>query len=231
MKFELEETLRGASDEDILSEIRRVANFLGKNTVTVSEFREYGKCSPGTVIRRFGSWNQGIEKASLEVSVKKDITDVDLFKNLEKMWIQLGRQPRYSEVRSPFSEYSNTTYEKRFGKYSKALESFVQWINSEQEDEQEIADVPYKETSNNSFLVHKLKKRTRREISDRMRFRVLARDGFTCQSCGASPLKERGVELHVDHILPWSKGGETVAENLQTKCKQCNLGKGNAFDQ
>jgi 5-methylcytosine-specific restriction endonuclease McrA len=41
---------------------------------------------------------------------------------------------------------------------------------------------------------------------------------------------ERGVELHVDHILPWSKDGETVEENLQTKCSKCNLGKGNAFD-
>ena len=67
-------------------------------------------------------------------------------------------------------------------------------------------------------------------MSDRMRFRILSRDGFTCQSCGASPIKERGVELHVDHIIPWSKGGETVESNLQTKCKKCNLGKGNAFN-
>ncbi len=29
---------------------------------------------------------------------------------------------------------------------------------------------------------------------------------------------------------PGSKGGETVDENLGTKCQQCNLGKGNAFD-
>ncbi|MDE2391146.1 MAG: HNH endonuclease, partial [Rhodospirillales bacterium] len=51
-----------------------------------------------------------------------------------------------------------------------------------------------------------------------------------CQSCGASPQKERGVELHVDHVLPWSRGGETLEENLRTKCQQCNLGKGNAFN-
>ena len=45
------------------------------------------------------------------------------------------------------------------------------------------------------------------------------RDGFTCrftcQSCGASPIKERGVELYVDHIIPWSKGGETEEPNLR----------------
>lgn len=33
------------------------------------------------------------------------------------------------------------------------------------------------------------------------------------------------VELHVDHIMPWAKGGEIVLENLQTLCSKCNLGK------
>ena len=37
--------------------------------------------------------------------------------------------------------------------------------------------------------------------------------------------------IQVDHIVPWSKGGETEESNLQTKCKKCNLGKGNAFDK
>lgn len=56
------------------------------------------------------------------------------------------------------------------------------------------------------------------------------RDGFTCKSCGRSPIKERNVELHVDHILPWSQGGETIDSNLETKCKKCNLGKGNIIE-
>jgi 5-methylcytosine-specific restriction endonuclease McrA len=33
------------------------------------------------------------------------------------------------------------------------------------------------------------------------------------------------VQLHVDHIYPWAKGGETVVENLQTLCMTCNIGK------
>ncbi|MBA3804703.1 MAG: HNH endonuclease, partial [Acidobacteria bacterium] len=36
-----------------------------------------------------------------------------------------------------------------------------------------------------------------------------------------------GVALHVDHIRPWSKDGETLLENLQTLCSECNLGKSN----
>jgi len=54
----------------------------------------------------------------------------------------------------------------------------------------------------------------------------MKRDNFKCQLCGRNPATEAGVILHVDHIVPWSKGGETEIGNLQTLCMQCNLGKG-----
>jgi 5-methylcytosine-specific restriction endonuclease McrA len=56
---------------------------------------------------------------------------------------------------------------------------------------------------------------------------VLRRDNFSCQACGASPAKTPGVILHVDHIRPWSEGGETVFENLHTLCEPCNIGRSN----
>ena len=64
-----------------------------------------------------------------------------------------------------------------------------------------------------------------RVISDKLRYTVLKRDNFKCCACGASPAKDPSVELHVDHIVPWSKGGETTIENLQTLCSKCNIGK------
>jgi hypothetical protein len=55
---------------------------------------------------------------------------------------------------------------------------------------------------------------------------VLARDNWTCCSCGRSP-KEQGIALEVDHIKPRSKGGTDDLSNLQTLCKKCNVGKSN----
>ena len=66
---------------------------------------------------------------------------------------------------------------------------------------------------------------TTRVISDKLRYKVLKRDNFKCCACGASPAKDPSVELHIDHIIPWSKGGETTFDNLQTLCSRCNLGK------
>lgn len=48
---------------------------------------------------------------------------------------------------------------------------------------------------------------------------ILERDNYTCQMC-----QKRGVDLQVDHILPWS---EYVLErfnmnNCRTLCKECH---------
>lgn len=50
---------------------------------------------------------------------------------------------------------------------------------------------------------------------------VLARDGFRCQYCG----DERGV-LTLDHVIPRSRGGESIWENVTTSCAPCNRRKG-----
>jgi 5-methylcytosine-specific restriction endonuclease McrA len=70
------------------------------------------------------------------------------------------------------------------------------------------------------------KRQTKRDINDRLRFKVMKRDNFKCQCCGKSPAVDLGTILHVDHIKPWAKGGETVLEKLQTLCSKCNIGKG-----
>ena len=67
-----------------------------------------------------------------------------------------------------------------------------------------------------------------RSISDKLRYTVLKRDHFKCCACGASPAKDPSVELHIDHIVPVAKGGETSLDNLQTLCSKCNLGKGDS---
>lgn len=52
-------------------------------------------------------------------------------------------------------------------------------------------------------------------------------DDFKCKICGRSPATQTGLKLEVDHIIPWDKGGETIIENLQTLCFDCNQGKSN----
>lgn len=64
----------------------------------------------------------------------------------------------------------------------------------------------------------------RKAISKRLRFAVFKRDGFRCRYCGRTP--EVSV-LHVDHVVPVSKGGTNDPANLVAACSSCNGGKSN----
>lgn len=55
-----------------------------------------------------------------------------------------------------------------------------------------------------------------------LRMRILHRDGFKCQYCGA---EAPDVRLEVDHVIPRSKGGSNRPSNLVTACAPCNRGK------
>lgn len=92
-----------------------------------------------------------------------------------------------------------------------------------------ITDVPERyerlvETESENEVSDYQRKLERAKMSVKLRYSILQRDGFRCQICGRGA--EDGVKLHVDHIIPVSKGGKTVENNLRTLCEDCNLGKG-----
>ena len=66
-------------------------------------------------------------------------------------------------------------------------------------------------------------------MSPSLRYSILKRDNFRCVLCGRSA--QDGVKLHVDHIVPISKGGKTIPDNLRTLCEQCNVGKGSKIEK
>lgn len=232
MKFELTKTLRGRPDDELLELLRNCADKLGQETVTMEQYSEHGIGHATTIARRFGSWPIALDMAGLSPSRSTlNIPENDLFQNLLELWINLQRPPTYGEVDGSTSRFSAKTYANRFGSWTKAIESFVEWANQDsvyaisQPQSQTTSSEPVPNDQSNN-----LSDRKKRQTTLRQRFRVLKRDRFTCQSCGASPAKSLGVELEVDHIVPWSRGGPTEDDNLETKCKQCNLGKGNAFE-
>jgi len=59
---------------------------------------------------------------------------------------------------------------------------------------------------------------------------VFERAGYKCESCGISNedhLAQFGQRLHLDHILPLSKGHALTPDNCQVLCRSCNSKKGN----
>lgn len=208
-----------ASNDELLGDLRRIAEERGIHTVPLMIYRETGRFADTTISRRFGSWNKALLAAGLDTSNQLNIDDERLFENLFNLWQHYGRQPRRSELAHSPSTISQSPYLRRFGSWGQALQQFVDYANGEEA----LAPPP----ATRSYQQH----RTGRDPSLRLRFQVLQRDHFKCRQCGASPATTAGVELHIDHIMPWSKGGETTPDNLQTLCSKCNLVKSNLIPQ
>jgi HNH endonuclease/Homing endonuclease associated repeat len=207
-------------NDELLTDLRRVAELIGSEKITQHKYTELGLYDCSTHVRRFGSWNQALLVAGLSISNRVDISDKELFENILCLWQYYGCQPRRSQLSRLPSTISQSPYNRRFGSWTETLKAFVEYANS---TELELIEKASTETVQSSPT-------TGRDPSLRLRWQILKRDRFTCCSCGASPALTLGVELHVDHIIPWSKGGKTIIENLQTLCSHCNLGKSNIHD-
>lgn len=211
MEYVLNQYHRNIDNDTLLSDLKNVAHNLNSDSVTIDDYNKYGKYHSTTLTRRFGSWFKCLDLAGLKPSRSRiNISQEELFENLESLWVYFGRQPKYHEVKKPLSKFSVGTYEKRFGTYYNALESFIAYVNGEIVDEKNTIDNITKNP---------------RSINYRLRFIVMQRDNFRCKICGASPANTPGIVLHIDHIIPCAKGGKANIDNLQTLCAKCNLGK------
>ena len=63
----------------------------------------------------------------------------------------------------------------------------------------------------------------KQRIPRNLRQRVIERDGLRCVYCDEDLTD---AEIHMDHVIPESQGGETTYNNLQVTCRKCNLAKG-----
>jgi 5-methylcytosine-specific restriction endonuclease McrA len=223
-------------NEELLKDIKRVGTILGKDSFSSNEYNTYGEYSSSTCFKRFSSWNNTLIAAGLKPYIQVNgtrINDIEMLKEIERIWIKLGRQPTTSDIKNGISKYSLHAYTEHFGGWRGALKAFVNYINNDISNETDLVqaeeriestnkDKPTRHTNSSKV---KPQHKTSRDINLRLRFKIMQRDNFKCCICGASPAKDPTVELHIDHIVPWAKGGESTMDNLQTLCNKCNLGK------
>ena len=129
LKCVLNDYHRHISDNDLIEDLQNLASIISQNTVTIDDCNEYGHFHATTLTRWFGSWFTCLTLAGLAPSRSKiGITDEELFEGIENVWIRLGKQPSYAQMRD-LSKYSIGTYEKRFGGWRNALVAFVNYVN------------------------------------------------------------------------------------------------------
>ena len=121
-----------------------------------------------------------------------------MLKNLADVWRTLGRQPAFTEVAKGggVSKFAGGTYRRRFGSWHSTLRAFEAFVRTGGLGAVTLPGQPA------------ARPRSPRKVGWRLRATVLIRTRqlLLCRMCGASPTKDPGETLHVDHIVPWSKG-------------------------
>jgi hypothetical protein len=182
----------------------------------------------GSISRRFGKWENLLSELGLNpVPLGRRYTDEECFENILTLWTYYGRQPHFAELNQPPSRVGSKAYVGRWRGWRRALAAFIARAN---ETPTELDDKQF-EPPGDSATESRPASITPRSISLSLRYRVLLRDRFRCVSCGRSPAKDGTVNLHVDHIVPWSRGGQNTESNLRTLCFECNVGKGARLDE
>lgn len=232
--------------DDLINELQSVQNKHPDAQLTYALYKSNGGNYHIDSFRaRFGSWAKAVEAAGSVPGGYGSTTrysNEELFDEMQRLWEHIGRQPTFDEMRDG-GKISPTTYCNRFGGWSKAIHSFCDDRNNDSTDDEVLSESPEllsseddkskteaKELLDNVSSVEPapliIVRKTGRAVPPRLRFRVFQRDNFTCRACGRSPATH-SISLEADHITAYSNGGETIFENLQTLCMDCNRGKSN----
>ncbi|MCU0351104.1 MAG: HNH endonuclease [Flavobacterium sp.] len=214
-------------NNELIDELKRVAKKINSKSLSQQKFNENSEISASVISKRFGNWSLALKEADLEiVKMAKRYTLNEYFENILDVWTFKGRQPTYKEMNDFPSKITAGAYESRFSKWSTALSEFIKYLCSDS-IEKDFNEVVIKSNEPSKKDI----KKDKRDIPVSLRYKILSRDRFKCVKCGNSPSTDIKCKLQIDHIIPWSKGGKTELENLQTTCSECNNGKGNRFSE
>ncbi len=225
-------------EERKLEALEKAAKHFNYIEFSWRDFNKVSTISASAIKTHFGSWKKALaalkkhlQQKGLDISPRphapqRIYSDKDLFDEMGRIWQKVGQRPSRTEWEMSEPKISIGAYKKRFGSWAIACQKFIEY-----KMDGEISSDNFVRVDNDEFLSHEkngkngYSKESSRNFSLSLRLKVLNRDNFRCVYCGKSPATDFGTKLHIDHIVPFSKGGKSTLENLQTLCEKCNLGK------
>lgn len=114
-------------DDDLIQDIRALAEELGRPPLG-TEVDELGKFST-VPYRRFGTWDEVLQKAGLEPVDRKDISNEDLIDEIQRLSEDIGHPPTRSEM-TEHGQYSPSPYIDRFGGWNASLRTAGLEVNT-----------------------------------------------------------------------------------------------------
>ena len=121
MHFELEPDNRGAGDDVLLDDLRRVAASLAKQSVSRDEYERNGRFHPKTLVKRFGSWNASLLRAGLSLRKAHLVSEAEFLDDLRRVAERVGGSTLSVEQYCEHGRYSTKPVPRLFGDWESAL--------------------------------------------------------------------------------------------------------------
>lgn len=106
------------SDEELLDEMRRLAD--EENRLSSEKMTSEGKFGVNAYLRTFGSWNEALQEAGLDVALPRNLSDERLLKSLTELAKNLGRTPTQKDM-SEHGPHTIDPYLSRWGTWNETL--------------------------------------------------------------------------------------------------------------
>jgi hypothetical protein len=240
MQYNLQrKRLNEMSKEKMLGELEKAAKHFNYIEFSWRDFDKVAEISANPIKKHFGSWRNGLDALRKHLQQKglnlsprphapnRIYSDKNLFDEMERIWKKVGQRPSRTEWEMSEPKIAYITYKQRFGGWVNACTKFIEYKMGGEILSEDFVLPDREEQKTQLKDKTEYKQENSRNVSLSLRLKVLSRDNFCCVFCGKSPAMDIGTKLHIDHIKPFSKGGKSTLENLQTLCEECNLGKSN----
>lgn len=128
MEFKLNK-LSDYSNEAILDEIKRVAKKLNHKPLLISAYDKEGKVHSSTIRKRFGNWQQALEKAGLDkdsiFTKNRKLTKEEIISELKRVANELNKNSFTANEFDQHSKMSRTSssFYREFGSFKKAMKA------------------------------------------------------------------------------------------------------------
>jgi len=183
--------------DDLINEVKRLSDKLNR-TPKQKDMRNKGKWSMNTYRNQFGSWNNALKEAELEINEEYSIPKNQLINHLKKLANELNRTPSLNDMRE-YGKWSAHPYFNKFGSWNDALEQAGLEIN--------IAHCGEGEYSYGKGYYSEREK-------------CFKRDNYRCRVCYSYQT------IHCHHIKPRRTfnniSNSNTQENLITLCASCH---------
>jgi hypothetical protein len=209
------------SKPEIIESLKRYAEVHGVDTIRMRQYDGWENRIVSTryICHLFGSWGKALQAAGLRSVKAAKLEFREMVEAFKACWKEHDAPPSRKQLEVYLEKHR---YPFRWSSYRMAYGGHVELARMIVAVQEGL--IP------ESTLFKRLRRPSREPVSPNLRRKVLMRDHYRCVKCGADPKTDKTVKLEVDHVVPASKKGPSVLENLQTLCSICNRGKSNSDD-